>query len=362
MSLLINKEKISPTNLNERILDRYLEYTKKEISPNTYELRVSTLKYFNRYCFETLSNWDAANMKLVDLNDMMREILYDVKKEDWKELVYPGLLERLQDFIWWRNANGLSARSLRASFYHITEFLFWAGLRLDTRDIRRLKYPKLHKKPMYSLTMQEIERIIAGSINKRQILYMALISSGMRIGEALAIQKHQMKLVRGYFFVTIPSENTKTSSEREVILSQEVSTLVMKYWDDLRSTDRVFMRDVQPNPCGEAAIFGRLIRRLGIGTPDKHPTIHRFRAFFYKKASKTVDSDYAHMMLGHGGYLSTYAELEEDEKLNDYYMLAEPELTIQNYFKNKLKDTTLEDRIQELEIRNQELSRPQSSS
>lgn len=354
MSLLM---KPKTTAISDHIVKDYLEYMEGKLAFNSLRNRKVQLKFLSKFCFEKLSQWQPSNMYLVDLDVIIREILYDIPKDQWSEKVLPIL----QEYIWWRGKNGLNPYSNKLTFNHITEFLFWTGIKLDPRDIKALNFPKIEKKAKYSLVMQEIQSILAASRADRKALYLALLSSGMRISEAMAVLKRDISEIDGYWMITLRAETTKTKTERRVFLSKEARAASQGVYDVVGPNDRIFMNTRAQCYGREDNAFLRLIRRLAIGTEEKHPTLHRFRAFFYKKASKAVDTDFGHQMLGHSGQLMTYAEVT-DEELLELYQKTEPELTVEGYFSRQLKEITLEARIAELEARNEALSETQPSS
>ena len=71
-------------------------------------------------------------------------------------------------------------------------------------------------------------------------------------------------------------------------------------------------------------------------------TPHTFRAYFFTKAARKHDDNYAHRMIGHGGYLMQYDRMTEEEKL-DMYIELEPDLVVYDQTKNKLKIEQLEE-------------------
>lgn len=342
MSLLVQKKQ----GYDNRSYQMYLDQVYKNKAENTTRQFVTQMKFFSQFCFETYSDWSLHHMHLAGAETIIKELMHQTKEEDR----IATTIDVLQEFINWRSQT-LSPASLQSMFWHITNYLYWRGIRIDKRDINSLHFPKIAKKKPYSMTMEEIVRFVAASNHERQALYLAQVSSGMRIGETMQVIKKDMRLYKDHFFVTVRAETTKTFEEREAILSVEATQAILQRWESIGSDELVYISTTKwRRSLSETIHFIRLRQRLGIGTPDFHPTLHRFRGFFYKMATKTADSDYAHRMLGHGGYLPNYGELTDDEKLQSYAKV-EPELTVQDYYKNKLRDTTMEDRVKELELK-----------
>ncbi len=75
---------------------------------------------------------------------------------------------------------------------------------------------------------------------------------------------------------------------------------------------------------------------------------HSFRAYFFTKAARKHGENYAHRLVGHGGYLMQYDRMTEEEKLQMYLEL-EPELVIYDQTKNELEINRLRDRVEEID-------------
>jgi hypothetical protein len=65
-------------------------------------------------------------------------------------------------------------------------------------------------------------------------------------------------------------------------------------------------------------------------------TLHSFRAYFFTKAARVHDENYAHKLTGHGGYLPQYDRLTDDEKL-DLYLKLESELLVYDNSKKSVE-------------------------
>ena len=105
----------------------------------------------------------------------------------------------------------------------------------------------------------------------------------------------------------------------------------------------------------EETAFSRYIDKLGFteryDSGTRKITLHSFRAFFFTRAARIHDENYAHMMTGHGGYLMEYDRLEEEQKL-EMYLELETELLVYDQTKNQLKIKKLQEantRIADLE-------------
>jgi integrase len=68
------------------------------------------------------------------------------------------------------------------------------GIKISPQDVRyNLKFSKTLKREHYPLKREEIIDIITPVPYSKKALYLALVSSGMRIGEALRIRRKDIE-------------------------------------------------------------------------------------------------------------------------------------------------------------------------
>ena len=105
--------------------------------------------------------------------------------------------------------------------------------------------------------------------------------------------------------------------------------------------------------------FSKYVDKLGLDerydSGTRKITLHSFRAFFFTRAARVHDENYAHMMTGHGGYLMEYDRLEEEQKL-DMYLDLESELLVYDQTKNQLKIKKLQEANLKLSEQSEEIS------
>ena len=108
----------------------------------------------------------------------------------------------------------------------------------------------------------------------------------------------------------------------------------------------------------EEKAFRDYLRKIGF--TEKYDSgrlkisLHSFRAFFFTKAARCHDENYAHKMTGHGGYLMQYDRLTDEEKL-EMYIELEPNLLIYDQTKNEEKIRKLRETNTKLEDQSEEL-------
>ena len=262
----------------------------------------------------------------------------------------------LQDWINWsigkkkpRQPNGL-----RNYFVNINEYLYYRGIKLDRRDTRTLKFPKLIKRKGYPLTLEEIQQIITPVSHKKKSMYLALISSGMRIEECLRVQKKHIDLSLDRIKITIPGEFTKTGEERITFLSKEAEKFNIKHIRSLDDDDLVWGQNSnwRYNVSTEDQNFGRYVEnaKLGMKYPSgvRKITLHSFRSYFITKGNKVDDIGFGHALAGHGYYMKSYDRYPEEELL-ELYKKLEPELFIFDLTKKNQRITELEQANTEIE-------------
>lgn len=230
---------------------------------------------------------------------------------------------------------------------YIKKFAYYKGIRATAEDYSHIKFSQIIEEELYSVTMPELQRLMTLTSADRAAFYTALISGGMRSGEAVQIVKGDMRLVGKRFFITLRAETTKLKRSREVILSEEASALIMERFNSIDNRQLMYLPTLQSESWvirrqHAAQQFMRLVKKAGIGKGDSRPTLHRLRAYFKKVADKEVSTEWGHRMMGHkGGFMPTYGNLTDEEKL-DYFIKAEESLTILDTAKVRAKQTRME--------------------
>jgi len=163
----------------------------------------------------------------------------------------------------------------------------------------------------------------------------------MRIGEALSLRKKDFDTNGERIRINITTE-TKTHQGRSTYISKEAESRLQQILEKKGPEDYVFSKtDKKPFSSNYRRALDRMIKRLGFDEKYESNgfhkiTSHSFRAYFFTKAVRKHGENYAHRMVGHGGYLMQYDRLDEDEKLKMYIEL-EPEILVFDQTKNELK-------------------------
>ena len=260
-------------------------------------------------------------------------------------------------------ARNMSPVSIKAYFCQIKQYLHYRGIKLDSTDIKQcLNFPKKQVEEMRPLEMDTFQKMLNACSAKREMLYLAQSSSGMRIGEMVQIRKKDIRTDAARLMVKIPAAFTKTKVARTTFFSAEAAKLVIPRLKRIGDLDRVFGNgnDARGNARHEAKYIAELQNRMGIC--DKYETngrnvitTHSFRAFFITKVSRE-DPNLAKYFAGQKGYLMQYDRLTDAEKLT-HYMGFEPSLLVSDKARDRERIRNLENensKVAELERKNRE--------
>jgi len=258
----------------------------------------------------------------------------------------------LQSWINW-NKGKRQPNGLRNYFININEYFYYRGIKLDRRDTKTLKFPKNIKRKGYPLKLEEIHQIIQPTSHKKKSMYLALISSGMRIEECLRVQRKHIDLSLDRVKITIPGEFTKTGEERITFLSKEAEKYNIKHIRSLGDDDLVWGQNPnwRYNVSSEDQNFARYTHnaKLDMKYPSgvRKITLHSFRSYFITKGNKVDDFGFGHALAGHDHYMKNYERYTEEELLTLYKKL-EYELLVFDL-------TRKDQRISDLEKANEEI-------
>lgn len=299
---------------NVRTRETYFDSIKKQ-QPATQKNKRYAVQDFDKFCAE--------RHHIKNCEPIIDEIL---QKPDSDTLRY----DLLQEWINWSNKR---PNSLKVYFASLNDYLYYRGIKISKQDVKHnLKFPKVIKHEYYPLTLEEIQRIITPVNHDKKRMYLSLISSGMRIGEALQIKRKHLDLTTERIKVSIPGEMTKTGAPRITFLSKEAAKYNISNIKKLDENDLVWGQnpDVRNNVITEAQNFARYCDKVGLGM--KYPsgvrkiTIHSFRSYFITKGN-SVDFGFGHALAGHDYYMKRYDRYTQDQLL-EKYLEFEPDLLV----------------------------------
>jgi len=312
--------------LETRSRDSYLE----KISVKAVSTRRNfnaTYQSFEKFCQE---KYDRAAEEIIQEIPQEKDSEYDI----------------LQAWINWLSKSIIPS-TIHTRFSSLMGYFHYRGIKMYKEDIKQnISLPKIPKEEKHPLSLEEIRKIISEANFKKKSLYLTLLSSGMRVGETVQLKKKHFDTSDKRFMIKIPADLTKTKKARTVFISKEASTAIRPLLKKIDDDDQVFSKNKNPHyaVCAEEMTFKRILNNVGLvesyeSSRTNKITMHSFRAYFFTKAVRKHDENYAHMMTGHGGYLMQYDRLTDDEKFKMYLEL-EPDLLIDD---TVIKDTKIEE-------------------
>ena len=305
-----------------------------------------SLQNFDKFCKERYHG--------KDIEKIVSELKNKSKQND--EVIW----DLLQEWVNWNHKNSLAAGSIRRYLSGITKFLNYSGIKITPQEIRdNVNLPRKIEEEKFPLTREIIQKIFQVSTYQKKALYLALLSSGMRIGEAVSIRKKHLESVHHNgqvrIKISIPAKVSKNKIGRSVFISREAHSYITNKLRQSDENDLVW--GVNENRDGavlaEQVTFGRYLTKIGLGqryesTNRRKISLRSFRSYFFTKASRH-DHNFAQLITGHSGYLiREYDRLTTLEKM-EIYLKFEPELIIDDSERLKIKEKLLEKEKSEFE-------------
>lgn len=320
--------------------DSYLEKISVKAKSTSWNFK-ATYKSFDKFCLEKY-----------DRN--AEEIIQEIPQE--KESEY----EVLQAWINWLTKSIIPS-TIHTRFSSLMGYFHYRGIKMYKEDVKQnISLPRIPKEEKHPVSLEEIRKIIGEANFKKKALYLVLLSSGMRVGETVQLKKKHFDLSTDRTMIKIPADYTKTKEGRTVYISKEATNAIKPLLRRIDDDDGVFSKN--PNPhyavCAEEMTFKRILNNVGLvesyeSSRTNKITMHSFRAHYFTQAVRKHGENYAHKMIGHGGYLMEYDRYTDKKKL-EMYIELEPDLLIDEFI---IKDRELDDlkkknqRVDELEKR-----------
>ena len=189
------------------------------------------------------------------------------------------------------------------------------GIMLFNEYIKRfVKLPKAIKETRVPLNHDIIRALITNSPNQIRVILLVLLSSGMRINEVLQLRVKDFE-ESDPIKIKVRAATTKSRAERLAYISSEAWEMVKPLLIDKSPEDLVFIKEHTENSViSFETRFSRVRRNLGLTEKYDdgkryHVNVHAFRANFMTQATKVLDGDTAHALIGHKKYLDVYFRL-----------------------------------------------------
>ena len=319
------------------------------LSPRYISNKKQVLKQFSKFCKEKYKESD-------------EEILNDLMKQNQDERIINAIdvIQLFLNYLVKLTRPSTAIKLIRPSTARgyistVNGYFNYRGIKLSSLDLKAIRYPREIKEEKYPLSKEEIKQILDNSSYRRKTLYFVLLSSGMRIGETIALRKKDFDISGKRIMINIPAIFTKTKKSRRTFVSLEAGPYLMKRLEEIEDNDLVFATNKNQSSVisevTETKLFSQLIdkvfpnlERYESGT--RRITLHSFRSFFITQAVRSVSDSFAHSLAGQEGYLKVYKRYDNEAMLEDYLKLEANLFIFNNY---GVSDQTKDKKIEELE-------------
>jgi integrase len=317
---------------------------------STRRVMATMLRRFDNFC-RNYPTWNEKGMD--DVIDELVHLKKTINDEQFKQVIYEDVLN---PYLAHLSKDGIMRRTQTMYFSAINTYLHHKGISLNEKENRdELDFGRQLEDELYVLTMDDIQKIFSVIPPKKKAFYYSLLSTGCRPSELLQIRKKHIDFSLKRVKIKISSKTTKTSKSRTVFLTKEALNYLsvrLKQIDDdeLVFTDNPKTKDVVTK---EGILFGNWLDSVGLdekyeSNGRRKITMYSFRSYFFGVCADTHREAYAHRMTGHGGYLPQYDRWNDEKKL-EYYLKVEPDLTVNNEERIKIKQEQIDVGNYELE-------------
>lgn len=299
-------------------------------SRNTIESYLNALKHLERFAFQNYQ---------CDLDSLLVKI-----KEGSTDI---SVL--LRDFVTYLSKSNHKPSSIKGCVAGVKGFFRHHGVKVHNDDLRQVvRMPKSVRISKMPITKEILVRLLRNCNARLQVVILIAVSSGMRIGEIVQLRTSDFDFDSNPVKIRVRAEIAKGKQARETFLSAEASSALLDFlkktygWDRNNNQDRlVFVKsnDTKPNVDSIRSSLIYSLKSTCANIPDltkrnengrRAIHFHAFREYFFSVMSNSSGISFAHALMGHRDYLDTYYVLSNERK-NQLYKQAEPELTVSDY-------------------------------
>lgn len=250
-----------------------------------------------------------------------------------------------------------------ASIYaYVNSVKNWITYTLDVdltsreRKILRSRLPKGKRARTVEddLTREKLQKILTHCDAKGRALFLFLVSSGIRIGEALQLRMGDIDLDHDPPKVTVRGEYTKAGDAYITFISKEARTALeewLKIKDEYLESARNRGRGISKTGYGRGvkngeddrifpfsslvahSMWANALKKAGLeerdnGTKRRTLHIHMLRKFFMSQLKLVIPEVIVEALAGHTGYLDEAYRRYTCKQIAEYYRKGEPYLYI----------------------------------
>lgn len=265
---------------------------------------------------------------------------------------------------------GRPPKTARQYLSAVKEWLVFHDVEISERDLRKVRQrtPKGGAVTIQrDLEIEGLRSLLAHLDLKMRALVLLLASSGMRIGEALALTLDDVVLEKDAIgSITIRAEGAKTRQQRYTFCSPEAANEVLEW---MKKRDQYLQaaegrgaglgivkagRDNRLFPFTDNVVYAaweRALRAADLHSRDRKTNriqinIHLLRAFFTSQLKLAVPGDVVELLAGHRGYLSDAYRRYSRKQVQDLYRKGVPYVTVMIPADVRELQTTTQDRLQ----------------
>lgn len=258
-------------------------------------------------------------------------------KEEGLDVSQDNVYSVLDSFVTWLDKKGLKAKTIVDYMSAVRRFLAYLGINMEPGAFKnKVVMPRVTKIADAPLRVEDVRTILTKGrpSPKLRTIILTLLSSGMRIGEALSLKVGDLNLETSPGTVTIRAKYAKTKVGRTAYVSDEAKEALKIITKDAAKDRLVFdySGDLWAREKSAIRTFREIVDRAGLGEMIESHRIHKihfhsFRKFFLTKAVDILGDHAGHALCGHGFYMDTYYKKSEDERRQDYLKLM-PHLSV----------------------------------
>ena len=275
---------------------------------------------------------------------------YDVRNEDDRK----GIIDDFKKYTSW-TATQYTPKSCQ--YYHaaLKQFFEYLGVDIQAKDRKEIKRRVKKGGPETRdvlVSTDDLRKILMHSPLKLQALVLLIVTSGLRINEALTLELDDIELHEDYGKISVRSENAKNKYSRVTFCGKEC-VICLKEWLSVREKyldgvekrlytgdktilvsshvrrNRVFgFGDVHARDLLIAALKKANLHKVDSHTHRSLIHFHSFRKFFATTTNDVIPSMYVEIMMGHQSALDKSYKIPDNDKLRDMYLRSEPHLRI----------------------------------